>query len=204
MNLQSVQTWSLGQPIGQLRAWPIRLGRNEGAEFLVAYSADFDVDPWEEMFYWPTDTLKLAVLARDGQIRWRRDLGRGMPPGMHFCPVHATDLDGDGVDEVWYVDNANPVHPLSLNGRCLRALDGRNGEMLGDWPWPRTLRSQSISHTYRGFIFSGRVHGARVLVYRPDGTVSLVADLDAADCPTALRRYAHPFYATGGQHVSGL
>jgi hypothetical protein len=46
--------------------------------------------------------------------------------------------------------------------------------------------------------------GEQLLVYGPDGTVSLVADMDAADSPDALRRYAHPFYATGGQHISGL
>jgi hypothetical protein len=164
MNLSTLQHWNLGQKIGQLRAWRLRLAAGAPPAFLVAYAADFDVDPWEEMFYWPTDTLKLALLTVDGRIAWTRDLGRGVPPGAHFCPVHAADLDGDGVDEVWYVDNAEPVHPLSLRGRRLRTLDGRTGELLGEWPWPRTLRPQTMSHTYRGFIFSGRVGGKTVLV----------------------------------------
>lgn len=164
MNIRAVQRWTLGRPVGQLRAWPIRHRPGSPPDFLVAYAADFDVDPWEEMFFWPDDTLKLAVLSADGGIRWQRDLGRGIPPGMHFCPVHAADLDGDGRDEVWHVGNADPVHPLSLRGRRLRALDGLTGNLLGEWPWPRTLRRQCMSHTYRGFIFSGRVQGRLVLV----------------------------------------
>lgn len=204
MNIRTVQSWSLGQRVGQLRAYALRTGPGDPPGFLVAYSADFDVDPWEEMFYWPTDTLKFALLTLDGRIRWTRDLGRGVPPGMHFCPVHVADLDDDGRDEVWYVDNAEPVHPLSLRGRRLRALDGRTGAILGDFEWPRTLRPQTLSHTYRGMIFSGRVEGRTVLVtaqgtyedmhlqgWQLPGEESWRLDI-AADAPGARGAHAVP------------
>src|SRR5476649_480155 len=91
---------NLGQPIGQLRATDVKLGHDAPPAILAVYCADFDVDPYTEMFFFPSDTLKFALFTADGQILWRRDLGKAVVPGMWFCPFHAMDLDGDGVDEI--------------------------------------------------------------------------------------------------------
>src|SRR2546421_1723024 len=142
---------ALGSPVGQLRAAPVRLGAGAPPAILAVYAADFDVDPYVEMFFFPTDTLKMALFTVDGAILWRRDLGRAVVPGVWFCPVFPFDLDGDGVDEIWYVNNPNANHPLGLSHYLLERLDPRTGETAGQWPWPRLARDQSLSHTFRNF-----------------------------------------------------
>ncbi|MBN1399809.1 MAG: polysaccharide lyase 11 [Anaerolineae bacterium] len=156
---------NLGSPIGQCRAMPVALGPSGPSAILVVYGADFDVDPYVEMFFFPSDTLKMALLTPEGGILWRRDLGPGVVPGIWFCPVFAFDLDGDGVDEIWYVSNVNRDHPLGLSGYRLERLDGLTGQTTGQWPWPyATEPRQSLSHTFRNFILGGHAHDRPVLV----------------------------------------
>jgi hypothetical protein len=164
MALETLVEIRLGSPLGQLRAAPVCLGSGAPRAFLVVYGADYDVDPWVEMFFFPTDTLKIAVCTAEGQILWRRDLGRGVVPGSWFCPVFPFDLDGDGVDEIWFVNNPDPDHPLGLSHYRLERLDSRTGDTTGHWPWPRSGGDQSLSHTFRNFILGGSAHGAPVLV----------------------------------------
>jgi hypothetical protein len=155
---------SLGSAVGQLRAVPVILGTGEPPAVLVAYCADFDVDPFVEMFFFPRDTLKFALFTMEGEILWQRDLGPGVVPGMWFCPFHAFDLDGDGVDEIWFVNNVNSDHPLGLSGYRLERLDASTGGTTGQWQWPAHNRDQSLSSTFRNFIAGGHVRGEPVLV----------------------------------------
>lgn len=127
---------SLGSPIGQLRAVPVCLGKDAPRAILAIYCADFDVDPYVEMFFFPSDTLKMVLFTEKAQIFWRRDLGRGLVPGMWFCPVFPFDLDGDGIDEIWFVNNVDPDHPLGLSNYRLERLDASTGRTTGQWPWP--------------------------------------------------------------------
>jgi len=163
IRIEPFVTLALGSPVGQLRARRVRLGPDAPRGVLVAYAADFDVDPYVEMFFFPKDTLKLAVFTEEGELLWRRDLGPGVVPGMWFCPVHAFDLDEDGVDEIWFVDNVNTKHPLGLSGYRLARLDARTGQPTGQWPWPARRLNQPLSSTFRNFIRGGRVRGRPVL-----------------------------------------
>jgi hypothetical protein len=155
---------SLGSPVGQLRAAPVELGPGAPRAMLAVYAADFDVDPYVEMFFFPTDTLKLALFTDTGEVLWRRDLGRGVVPGVWFCPVLPFDLDGDGVEEIWFVNNVDAKHPLGLSSYRLERLDARTGATTGQWHWPSLGGNQSLSHTFRNFIIAGRVKGEPVLV----------------------------------------
>ncbi len=155
---------SLGQPIGQLRAAPVCLGKDHEKAIIATYCADFDVDPYHEMFFFPTDTLKMVLFDVKGNIIWKRDLGKGVVPGMWFCPVLPFDLDGDGVDEIWYVNNVNVKHPLGLSGYRLERIDALSGQTTGQWQWPNYGGRQVISHAYRNFIMGGYVKGQPVLV----------------------------------------
>jgi hypothetical protein len=162
--IEPVVTVSLGTAAGQLRAAPVSLGAGAPRAVLTVHAADYDVDPWTEMFFFPTDTPKLTLFTAAGEIVWRKDLGRGVVPGMWFLPVLPFDLDGDGVDEIWFVNNADPEHPLSYRHRVLDRLDARTGETTGQWPWPCLGGDQSLSHTFRDFILGGFVRGRPVLV----------------------------------------
>jgi len=163
IELKKVLELSLGSEIGMLRAFPVRIG--EGRKAIAAvYSRDFDIDPYYEMFFFPTDTLKLTVFTQEGEILWTRDFGPTVIPGIWFCPVYPFDLDGDGVDEIWYVNNLNPDHQLSLQNSCLERLDGRTGQSLGQYPWVYQDTQQTLSTQFRNFIAGGQVRGEPVLV----------------------------------------
>ena len=164
---------SLGQRIGQLRAAPVGLGTGAPSAVLAAYCADFDVDPYVKMFFFPTDTLKLALITEEGKVLWKRDLGPGVVPGHWFCPVFAFDLDGDGVDEIWFVSNTNPQHPLDLFEYKLERIDAATGETTGQWDWPNRGEQDRLSHTFRNFISGGYASGEPVL-FTAQGTYGLM------------------------------
>ncbi len=195
-------TFQIGQELGQLRAAPLELGSERG--LVVAYGADFDVDPYHEMFFYPKDTMKLAAYTLRGERLWVRDLGRGLPPGMWFCPVLPFDLDGDGVDEVWHVANPDVDHPFAISKYRLERRDARTGELLGAWPWPR-VPAQPISYMFRNFILGGRVHGQPVLI-TAQGTYGRM-QLQAWN-PDMTKRWEHVILADSpgarGSHMSPI
>lgn len=168
MDLRCFLEIDLNQPIGQLRAAPVNLGPGHPRAFLVIYGADFEVDPYIEMFFFPKDTLKMAVITVEGEILWKRDLGTGIVPGLWFTPVFPFDLDGDGRDEIYWVNNTAPDHPLSLNGRVLQCTDALTGEDLQSRPWINKQRvdlgAQWSGMLFRDFIMGGYVRGEPVLV----------------------------------------
>jgi hypothetical protein len=161
-DLAPVLKLNLGTALGQCRAAPVELGEKKA--FFLAYCEDAEVDPYVEMFFFPKHPLKLAVFALDGTPLWQKELGPGVIPGIWFIPFFPFDLDGDGVDEIWFVNNVDDEHPLSLRGRRLERLDARTGKSLGRWPWPQVDSDQSPSHTFRNFILGGSVKGRPVLV----------------------------------------
>jgi hypothetical protein len=166
VKLESVMELSLGQQLGQLRAFPVRLGQGREQAIMAVYSADFDVDPNENMFFFPSDTLKMVLFNEQGEVIWKRDLGKGVVPGIWFCPVYPFDLDGDGADEIWYVNNRNPEHPFSTSNYVLERVDALTGETTGQWPWPRDPKAGTSNLTviFRNFIMGGYVNGEPVLV----------------------------------------
>ncbi|MFP4380642.1 MAG: polysaccharide lyase 11 [Candidatus Sumerlaeia bacterium] len=160
--LKVIREFHVGSPIGQCRAVPVSLGGACEA-ILLAHCGNFDVDPFVEMFFFPSDTLKLSLFDHDGKMIWQRDLGKAVVPGQWFCPVLAFDLDGDGIDEIWFVNNTDPDHPLAVSKYVLERIDPHTGKTTGQWPWPSN-RKQALSHVFRNFIIGGYVHGKPVLV----------------------------------------
>ena len=125
--------------IGQLRAAPLHLGAGAEPTLLTASSRDAPIDPSPSMYFHPSDTLRLTAWQAHGRL-WEVDLGRGMIPGVWFCPVLPFDLDGDGVDEVWHVDNPRTEHPFDAESYRLVRRDGCTGAITGAWPWPQFER----------------------------------------------------------------
>ena len=157
-----VAEFRIATMIGRLRAVPVRLMAQNA--ILLVYSEDGEVDPFEDMFFFPKHTLKLMLVTEQGQQIWRKELNEGVIPGIWFCPVFPFDLDRDGSEEIWFVNNADPVHPLSIKGYRLTRLDGETGEQTGEWPWPRPAAAQSTSHRYRNFIWGAYVQDTPVLL----------------------------------------
>ena len=113
------------------------------------------------MFLYPKGTLHISVLSAAGKTIWTKDLGRGVVPGMWFCPVLPFDSNGDGTDEIYFVNNIDTDHPLSLNGLRIEKLDGRTGKTLGQYPWPKQA-VQTMSYTYRHFLMGAMANSTPV------------------------------------------
>ena len=164
IDLQKLMTMDIGHKLGQFRAVPISLGEKHPRAVVAMYSEDAEIDPYIGMFFFPKHTLKLMVFDVAGEVIWKRDLGEGVVPGIWFSPVFAFDLDQDGKDEIWIINNKDPKHPLDFRQYVLEKIDPETGNTIGQWPWPQPVTPQSMSHTFRHFIMGGYANGKPVLV----------------------------------------
>jgi hypothetical protein len=163
-NLQSVMELKISDKIGQLRAVPVTIGEKYPNAIALMYSEEAEVDPWEGMFFFPKHTLKISVITTSGKVLWKKDLGNGVVPGIWFSPIFAFDLDRDGRDELWIINNLDPEHPLNYPHFVLQKLNPETGEVLAEIPWTRPEVPQELSHLYRHFIFGAYVKGEPVLL----------------------------------------
>ncbi|UQZ86345.1 hypothetical protein SK3146_05638 [Paenibacillus konkukensis] len=178
IELSQVLELSLGSEIGMLRAFPVRIG--EGRQAIAAvYSRDFDIDPYYEMFFFPTDTLKLTVFTQDGEVLWTRDFGPSVIPGIWFCPVYPFDLNGDGLHEL-------------VRGGDGEVLD-RHGRSFGHVGGTVAMASKSMD-----------LPGEQLLCFYPDGMIRVWADANAADSEQALARYSDPFYRSDRRRLQSV
>jgi hypothetical protein len=173
VKLTNLWTLETGAPLGQCRAVSVGLG-SEGRGVLLVTGRDAVIDPSPGMFFFPKGTLSLTLIGPDGRPRWRRDLGPSVVPGVWFCPVLAFDLDGDGYDEIWWVANPDPDHPLREDGRELARLDARDGRELGRLPWPAPRTEEPMYKGYRYFLMGARDQGRPVLL-TAQGTYAALA-----------------------------
>lgn len=164
MKLQVIREWSLGSPMVLCFAAPLRLGSGAIDGFIVAHSNSAGSNPWIEMFSFPTDTLKLTAFDLAGRKMWTRDLGPAVVPNLSFCPVFPFDLDGDGVDEIYFVNNLDPVHPLAISQYRLERLDAATGRTTGQLPWPGRNSEGAMHNAFRNVIAGGCVRGQPVLL----------------------------------------
>jgi len=154
--------YHVGAPMRQFRFLPIRTG--QGAAFLAIHADCAGVDPYHRMFFLPTDTLKLTAFSAGGERLWQRDLGPGMIPGTWFCPIFALDLDGDGVDEIYLVNNSDAEHALDFESFVLERLSAADGAVLESRPWPMIELGQDMSCSYRNFINAAEAGGRKRLI----------------------------------------
>lgn len=163
MKIVPLMQFDLQVPAKHVRSVPVSLG--EGQEgVLFVYSEEGGVDPGEELYHHPVDTLKFTVFDEEGKRLWVKDLGPGVIPGVWFCPVLSLDLDMDGVDEIYFLNNLSPDHPFTFAYRKLEALDPRTGETLGRWDWPWNTFHDRLSLCYRFYLAAGLDHGKPVLI----------------------------------------
>jgi hypothetical protein len=163
-DLQIVKEINLGVPVGQLRAVPVNLGNDQPKAIAAMYSEDAEIDPYIGMFFFPKHTLKVILFNEYGQVLWKKDLGEGVVPGIWFSPIFAFDLDQNGADEIWIVNNRDPEHPLDFRKYVLEKLNPQSSEIEGQWPWPAPAEPQNMSSLYRHFIMGGFVKGIPVLI----------------------------------------
>ena len=155
---------SLKQEIGQLRAVPVTLGHGQPKAVLLIYAGDAEIDPYVRMFFFPKSTNKLMLVSECGDVLWQRDMGSGTVPGIWFFPVFPMDMDGDGIDEIYLVNNRDAAHPLNHYTYCLERIDAQTGETTGQWDLPESKNVLSMGAQFRYFVLGGHVRGEPVLV----------------------------------------
>ena len=216
VDLRITASLNLNMEIGQLRAVPVKIGDKYPHAVALMYSEEAEVDPWEGMFFFPKHTLKLAVWDISGQLLWRKDLGAGVVPGIWFSPLFAFDLDQDGKDELWIINNKDSEHPLNYPHYVLQKLNPETGEVSAEIPWPEPEVPQELSHLYRHFIMGGYVKGQPVLLtgqgtYGPMRIQAWGKDLQQRwehviprDAPGALGSHVTPVVDIDGNGVDDL
>jgi hypothetical protein len=164
-DIQVYSEFNVGTTLGQLRAVPVQLGKDQQPHILLVYGEDKSVDPFMGMFFFPTNTLKFAMYTAQGERLWVKELHRGNIPGNWFNPVFPFDLDQDGVEEIWFVYNTSETHPLDIKTYKLARMNPLNGEITDLYPWNGLdWADYTMSQRYRHMIFGGYHHGEPVLV----------------------------------------
>ncbi len=215
-NIKPVMELKIADKLGQLRAVPVQAGENHPHAIAIMYSEEYEVDPWEGMFFFPKHTLKVMVITVEGEVLWKKDLGEGVVPGIWFSPLFAFDLNQNGYDDLWIINNRDHEHPLNYRHYVLERLNVETGELLDEIPWPHPEVPQTLSALYRHFIMGGYVRGEPVLLtaqgtYGPMRIQAWNSDLTRrwehyipADAPGALGSHVTPVVDLNGDGVDAL
>ena len=161
MNLKCIHKFDIGRNVSYTFSCNVKLGDRDGMLFLTTPGAG--VDPGEELFdYYGIQPVYLVMFDMDGTKLWEKELPHGVLPGIWFCPTIAFDMDKDGIDEIYFVNNYGK--PFSMTRRKLERLDALTGETTGIWPWSMNTFHERLSLCYRYYLVAGYVHGEPVLV----------------------------------------
>ena len=161
MNLQVVKKFDMGMNVGYCHSCNVRLKDKDGILFVL--SEGKGVDPGEEILRFNgISTVWLKMFDLNGNMLWEKELPDGVLPGIWFCPVVPFDMDKDGVDEIYVLNNHGA--PFSFMHRKLERWDAETGECTGSWQWPWNTFNERMSLCYRYYIIAGFVKGEPVLV----------------------------------------
>jgi len=163
IKLKVLLEFNIGTTLGFLRSVPVNLGENKKGILLI-YCEDKNIDPYVDMFFFPKHRLKMKMIDLTGKVIWEKILKESVVPGIWFCPVFPFDLDKDGVEEIWFVDNSDEEHPFSIRKYKLVRLNSLTGEKMEEFQWPVPDYNQSNSHLFRNFILGGYAREEPVLV----------------------------------------
>ncbi len=161
MRIEEVLSFNLGSEAGQFKIMPAKLGTGRRG-FVAFYAACYDVDVHYSMFVPPNDMLHAICFTDDGTILWKREMGI-WPSAALYC-FTLVDMDGDGKDEIYVVDNSDPEHPLWIEAFVLERMDVLTGTVTGTWQWPNDGGTDRSMWYFRNHVFAGYVHGEPVLV----------------------------------------
>lgn len=160
-NIREVLNLSLGSGAGQFKVMPAKLGNGERG-FVAFYSSCYDVDMNYRMFVLPTDSLHGICFTQKGEILWKKELGI-LPSAALYC-FTLIDLDGDGQDEIYIVNNSDPEHPLCIDAFVLEQMSVLDGSVSQTWKWPDDAGMDRSMWYFRNHVFGGYDQGEPTLV----------------------------------------
>lgn len=161
MKLEELAAFDLGVEAGFLHSSTVQLKGRQG--ILFVYSAGPAVDPGEECFrIQGIQPVHVALFEMNGRRIWDKQLPDGVLPGIWFVPVLPFDMNRDGEDEIYVLNNTGA--PFSFMHRKLERWDAETGTKTGSWPWPFNTFEERMSLSYRFYLVGGYAHGEPVLV----------------------------------------
>ena len=164
MNMQELCSFELPVNGGYLHSANVRLKGRDG--MVITYATGSATDPGEELFdYRGMGRMHIAmfeITGKTSRLLWDKELPWGVISGIWWIPVVPMDMNGDGVDEIYYINNTG--NPFSFLHRTLDRLDAETGETTGSWFWSWNNFEERMSLAYRFYIFGGYAHGEPVLV----------------------------------------
>lgn len=162
MKIKVLKEYDLGIKLGQCRSCEVDLGYEKGRFF--AYSESENVDPYEPYIHVWQNPMHIAMYGGEGQQLWHRELSIGLCPGVWFMPFIAFDLDKDGVDEIWFVNNPSKA-PFDPRKMILERINSITGETIATYPFPAENTAWiSTCFAYRYMLYAGYVNGEPVIV----------------------------------------
>ena len=112
MKLTTTHRFEIGRPIGYSHSATVKLGDKEGMLFLTTPGGG--VDPGEELFHYKgIQNTWLVMFDMDGNKLWEKELPDGVLPGIWFRCAVALDMDGDGYDEIYFINNTGAPFSFS-------------------------------------------------------------------------------------------
>lgn len=164
MNIKVLKQFDLGSKLGYARGCEVNLGNGE-IGMLFVYSENTELDPCLDGFAHQKYPMQIACFGDEGQMLWHKTLGMGLVTGTWFCPFMAFDLDGDGVDEIWFTNNLNESSPFLESEMIIERLDSLTGETIGRWPYRADfLADEGFSCSHRYFLCGGYAEKEPILV----------------------------------------
>lgn len=164
IDLYPIQEYVLGAEVGGVKAVPVQFSATESGMLIVYNSGSGIGSPNPQFFTFPDGTYNFVMFDGSGKELWRRDLGKHVIPDGNFCPVFPFDLDGDGAEEIWFVNNTDIHRPLASTKYVVEKLDPRTGASLGAFPFPMLNDKQPMGNLFRLFLMGGYVQGKPVLL----------------------------------------
>ena len=162
MNIKVLKEYKLGLKPESVRCCEVNLGYETG--MLFVYCESPNADPCDSLFTFHQHPVHMALYGEQGNQIWHRQLGMGVIPGVWFLPFIAHDMDSDGIDEIWFINNPTDK-PLIVRERIVERLDARTGETIATYPFPGTNGGYELMcEAYRHMLFAGYVNGEPVLV----------------------------------------
>lgn len=161
IQIEEVLKLELGSPALQYKVMPARLGGGKKG-FVAFYASCYDVDVHYSMFVVPSDMLHGIAFDENGEVLWKQELGI-WPSAALYC-FTLIDMDEDGVDEIYIVNNSDPIHPLWVEAYVMERWDVLTGRVTGTWPWPNYGGIERSMWYFRNHIFGGYDQGKPVLV----------------------------------------
>ena len=128
MNLTCVNKFKFDEPLGYTHSATVNLGDREAQLFV--YSHGGGVDPGEELFHYKhIKPMHISLYEMDGTLIWHKELPDGVLPGIWWCPAVPFDMDKDGVDEIYFINNTGA--PFSFMHRKLQRLGQSHAKGVG-------------------------------------------------------------------------